>query len=239
MSSITVGSFNIQWGRQPASESFEPFDVVDACRQLDVDVLALQEVWRPDGEPSVAEQVAGELGYECHQVWTARAVVKPRPHLVGRAGEAVGDGDWGQALLTRVPHGPVTDHRLEGFVFDATDRVVMTTEIVNGEPLVVCASHFPHLEHLSPLLRWRLRGVLPPKERPAVLMGDLNMWRWTARLVVPGWRDTVRRATWPSRRPTFQIDHVLATPSVDATDAEVVRAGRSDHLPVRARVLAR
>ena len=131
----------------------------------------------------------------------------------------------------------MVEQRLAGFLFDPTDRAVITAEIdVERGPLTVCASHFPHLEHFSPLLRWRLRSVLPDTRRPAVLMGDFNMWRWVTRFVAPGWRDTVRGATWPSRRPFFQIDHVLATPPVMATDVEVVRAGRSDHLPVRARV---
>jgi endonuclease/exonuclease/phosphatase family metal-dependent hydrolase len=160
--------------------------------------------------------------------------------VVGTAGAAVGTGDWGQALLTRVPRGPVEEHRLDAFVFDHSDRAVMTTEIeMASGTLTVCASHFPHLEHFSPLLRWRLRGVLPEPHRPAVLMGDFNMWRWVTRFVVPGWRDTVRGATWPSPRPVFQIDHLLVTPPVMATDTEVVRAGESDHLPIRARIRLR
>ena len=76
MRSVTVASFNIHWGRRP--RVYEPFDVVAACRQLDVDVLALQEVWRPDRGTSVAEEVADALGYELHEVWTARAIVTPR-----------------------------------------------------------------------------------------------------------------------------------------------------------------
>jgi endonuclease/exonuclease/phosphatase family metal-dependent hydrolase len=238
MQSLTVASFNIHWGRDRRSN--EPFDLLEACRRLDADVLALQEVWRLDGAPSIAEDVAEGLGYEIHQTWTGRAVVEPKCRFVGRTGEKVGTGDWGQALLTRVPRGPVTEHRLDGFLFDPSDRAVMTTDVDTGSrTLTVCASHFPHLEHVSPLLRWRLRGVLPHADRPAVLMGDFNMWRWVARFIVPGWHDTVRGATWPSRRPVFQIDHVLVTPPVVATDAEVVRVGASDHLPIRARVTLR
>jgi endonuclease/exonuclease/phosphatase family metal-dependent hydrolase len=113
----------------------------------------------------------------------------------------------------------------------------MTVDIeIDDATLTVCASHFPHLEHFSPLLRWRLRGVLPETHRPAVLMGDFNMWPWVTRLIVPGWHDTVRSPTWPSPRPMFQIDHLLTTPSVAVKEAEVLRVGASDHLPIRARV---
>lgn len=240
--SVTVGSFNVHWGRRPAGpRKGEPYDVVEACRRLDVDVLALQEVWRRDGGPSVAEEVAADLGYDVHHVWTARAIVKPKCEIVSRADGTDGDGDWGQALLTRVPTDEVTEHRLSGFLMDATDRAVLRTGIdLDGTTLTVCASHLPHLEHMSPLLRWRLRSVLPEAQEPGVLMGDFNMWRWVARFIVPGWTDTVRGATWPAHRlPVFQIDHLLATPPVLATDTEVVHAGESDHLPIRARVSLR
>jgi endonuclease/exonuclease/phosphatase family metal-dependent hydrolase len=235
MQSLTVASFNIHWGRRPRTQ--RPYDVIGACRQIDADVLALQEVWRPDGKPSIAEEIADALGYEFFEVWTGRAIVTPVCRLVGRTGEPVGTGDWGQALLTRVPRGPVTEHRLDGFLFDGIDRAVTTADIeLDGGTLTVCASHFPHLEHFSPLLRWRLRGVVPDVHQPAVLMGDFNMWRWVTRFIVPGWRDTVRGATWPNPRPMMQIDHLLTTPPVVVTDAEVVDAGRSDHRPIRARV---
>jgi endonuclease/exonuclease/phosphatase family metal-dependent hydrolase len=173
-------------------------------------------------------------------MWTGRIAVDPKHSIVGRTGDSIGTGDWGQALLTRVPRGPVTEHRLRGFFFDKIDRAVMTADIeLDGGSLTVCASHFPHLEHISPLLRWRLRGVVPDLHRPAVLMGDFNMWRWVTRFIVPGWRDTVQGATWPTPRPMFQIDHILTTPPVIAFDADVVRAGKSDHLPVRAHVALR
>jgi endonuclease/exonuclease/phosphatase family metal-dependent hydrolase len=235
MQSLTVASFNLHWGRRP--RSYRPYDVVAACRELDADVLALQEVWRPDGGTSTAAEVADALGYDLHETWTGRAIVDPRCHLVGRTGAPTGTGDWGQALLTRVPRGPVVEHRLNAFLFDDIDRAVMTTDIeLDGGTLTVCASHFPHLEHFSPLLRWRLRGVVPDPHLPAVLMGDFNMWRWVTRFIVPSWRDTVRGATWPAPRPVFQIDHVLTTPPVVATDAEVVETGTSDHWPIRVRV---
>jgi endonuclease/exonuclease/phosphatase family metal-dependent hydrolase len=185
----------------------------------------------------VASIVADALGYDLHETWTARAAVAPHCHLVGPPGLDEGDGHWGQALLTRVPHGPVEDHHLGGFLFDPVERTLVTTDVtLDGGTLHIASAHFPHLEHFSPLLRWRLKGVLPDRDRPGLLMGDFNMWRWVSRFVVPGWHDTVKGATWPAHRPWFQIDHLLVTPGVAATDAAVVLAGGSDHLPIRARV---
>jgi endonuclease/exonuclease/phosphatase family metal-dependent hydrolase len=238
MRSCTVASFNIHWGRRLRSNT--AFDLVETCRQLDADVLALQEVWRPDGHTSLGHEVATALGYELYETWTCRTVVEPKCRVVGGPGDPVGDGHCGIALLTRIPRGPVTEHHLGGFVSDHAERKVVKAEIeLEGGSLVVCTSHFPHFEHFSPMLRWRLRGVLPDPHQPAVLMGDFNMWRWVSRFVVPGWHDTVRGATWPAPKPLFQIDHLLATPPVLATDAEVIQAGGSDHLPIRARVSIR
>src|SRR4051812_15933524 len=107
MHSCTVASFNIHWGRRPRVNT--AFDLVDTCRQLDADVLALQEVWRPDGKTSLAREVATALGYECYETWTCRTVVDPKSQVVGGVGKPVGDGDCGIALLTRVPRGPVTE----------------------------------------------------------------------------------------------------------------------------------
>jgi endonuclease/exonuclease/phosphatase family metal-dependent hydrolase len=57
---ISVGTFNIHggidgWGRE--------FDVVEAARQIDADVLILEENVAIDGAPSIAEIVADALGY--------------------------------------------------------------------------------------------------------------------------------------------------------------------------------
>src|SRR5207302_7846685 len=138
MSTLSVATFNIHWGRRP--RPYNPFDVLEACRVLDADVLALQEVWRPDGGVSVAEEAADALGYEVHQTWTCRGVVEPRCRIVGRTGDPTGTGDLGQALLTRVPRGRVTEHRLDGFLFDPSDRAVMTADVeIDDATLTVCA----------------------------------------------------------------------------------------------------
>jgi endonuclease/exonuclease/phosphatase family metal-dependent hydrolase len=54
-----VASFNVHagvdgWGR--------PFDVSGTCRQLDADVLVLQEVWDPDEGPAMSATLARDLG---------------------------------------------------------------------------------------------------------------------------------------------------------------------------------
>jgi endonuclease/exonuclease/phosphatase family metal-dependent hydrolase len=61
---LTIANFNMHagidgWGR--------PFDFVGACRDLDADVLVLQEAWTPEGAApgeSQADVIAAELGYQ-------------------------------------------------------------------------------------------------------------------------------------------------------------------------------
>lgn len=65
---VVVATFNVHggvdgWGR--------PFDVVQACKSFDADLIVLQETWKSDGRKSMADQIAGELGYEAHEMLTA------------------------------------------------------------------------------------------------------------------------------------------------------------------------
>jgi endonuclease/exonuclease/phosphatase family metal-dependent hydrolase len=57
---FVIGTFNVHagvdgWGR--------PFDVVEACRAIDADVLVLEESWTPDDGPGTADRVAQAMGY--------------------------------------------------------------------------------------------------------------------------------------------------------------------------------
>jgi endonuclease/exonuclease/phosphatase family metal-dependent hydrolase len=52
----------------------------------------------------------------------------------------------------------------------------------------------------------------------------------------PGWRRTVRGATYPSHRPHSQIDHVLVNDHLECVEAEVADDRQSDHRPVRVRL---
>jgi endonuclease/exonuclease/phosphatase family metal-dependent hydrolase len=71
---LSVATFNVHagvdgWGR--------PYDVLEACRALDADVLLLQEVWAPVDEEGVAEAVGTGLGYRVTYVPTAKVRLYP------------------------------------------------------------------------------------------------------------------------------------------------------------------
>ena len=100
MRSVVVASFNVHggvdgWGR--------PFDVLDACRRIDADVLMLQESWAPDGEEPMAQSLARLLGYRALELTSAR----------GRIVAAPDDAPprWGPRMWSPSLHGLRLDRR--------------------------------------------------------------------------------------------------------------------------------
>ena len=100
MPEVVVASYNVHggvdgWGR--------PFDVVGACRQVDADVLVLQESWTPDGGQSVGRRVADALGATVVELALARGKLFEPPPGAGRR--------WGPRLWERRANGLRLDAR--------------------------------------------------------------------------------------------------------------------------------
>ncbi len=254
-----MASFNVHggidgWGR--------PFDVVEACRRLEADVLVVQETWSPLDESGVAqegvaEEVAAALGYRLTAVPVAparRYPVPPHPgagwgplgarrQALGMRVEAGGRGPGtrrlgrrgvvGIAVLTRLPVAATDVLDLGRIGRDRVRRVALRVT-VGGPEVVVVGTHLPHIRHGSPVHVRRLQSLLQDIEAPVVLMGDMNMWGPPLSMMLPGWTRAVRGRTWPAWRPLFQIDHVLVNRSVRVVDSSVLAVEGSDHLPVRA-----
>jgi endonuclease/exonuclease/phosphatase family metal-dependent hydrolase len=241
---LTIASFNVHWGRGSRRDDFPPFDVVAACSTFEADVIVLQETWGADGGVAQQEEVAEALGMRCLSVPMARVAMDPRPRVVGRPqagdakGDGQGDGESSLALLSRKPIRSSRTVALPHLPLDPWSRALLHAEIdVDGTNLTVVATHFTHLEHGAPLHTGALRRGLPPSDRPAALIGDLNMWGWTIDAMAPrGWRRALRGKTWPAPRPHHQIDHLLVTPSVEVIRGEVLGDMGSDHRPIRARL---
>lgn len=256
-----MASFNLHggvdgWGR--------PFDVVEACRRLDADVLVLQETWTPARGGGLAEEVGATLGYRVTTAPMAPALRYPPPPgprpgwgPLDRRRRGVGlridvarrswrrpsgaqRGSVGIALLERLPRSEPEILDLGRMGNDPSRRLALRSSVGTAQtPLVVVGTHLAHIRQGSPLQVRRLRGMLPDPDVPAVLAGDMNMWGPPLSLLLPGWSRALCGPSWPSWRPVFQIDHILVTPAVEVSDAEVLRVGRSDHFPVRARLSGR
>jgi endonuclease/exonuclease/phosphatase family metal-dependent hydrolase len=245
LAELTLGSFNLHMGRGSGGHAAPFYDVVAAAKEVDTDVLVLQEAWVPDGEdePGNVADIATALGYEVAATFAvARATCHDQVRLAGREG-AVGDGDWQIAILSRRPilHSQVIPLPPQ-LPRDPGRRALVSATVDaggagGGTPFTVLGTHMPLLK--DPV--WRLvpaiRQALPPATEAAAFAGDMNMWSWCIDRVVPrGWRRAVRGRTYPAHRPHSQTDHILVTRPVEVVEAAVVRQVMSDHRPIRVRL---
>jgi endonuclease/exonuclease/phosphatase family metal-dependent hydrolase len=236
---LTLGSFNLHMGRGTPGHDAPVFDVIAAVKEIDTDVLVLQEAWVPDDDLGHVLEIADTLGYSVAASFAeARASCEDRVRLVAPEGSS-GDGDWSIAVLSRLPVtctevwslGPKLPR-------DPARRALLVAGVeVDGEVFTVASTHFPLLTDRPWRLREALHTALPAVGTPAAFAGDMNMWSLCVdRLTPAGWRRAVKGRTYPSHRPHSQTDHIVVTPTVEVVDSEVVPQQMSDHRPVRARL---
>jgi endonuclease/exonuclease/phosphatase family metal-dependent hydrolase len=226
---VILASLNTHGGRDAAGR---PYDLEAACRQLKADVILLQEVWRPWGEPDPVAGIAAALGGE--QLWTD-LVRDMTLRSVGIADEQA-RGRWGLATLSTVP---VTGHevtdlgRVPG---DLTPRAaqIVTVELPGRRRLRIVNTHLTH-RLVSPVQLVRLVRRLVTDDVPTVIAGDLNMPIAVTGLAA-GYAPAVTGRTYPAHRPLLQLDHILASRRVLRCGGEVLPPVGSDHLAVRARL---
>jgi endonuclease/exonuclease/phosphatase family metal-dependent hydrolase len=242
---LTLGSFNLHMGRGAGGHDAPFYDVVAAVKEIDADVLVVQEAWVPDdpdparGGPGDVAEIARALDYEVAAEFAeARATCHDQVRVVAREGDA-GEGGWVIALLSRLPvrAAEVVALRPE-LRTDMARRALLVAEVdAGGVPFTVVGTHMPLLHNPVWRLAPGIRAALPPLDRPAAFAGDLNMWSWCVDLLMPkGWRRSVRGRTYPAHRPHSQTDHILVTPVVEVVESMVIPQVMSDHRPVRARL---
>ncbi len=261
MPQLVVVTFNVHAGTDGWGT---PFDVVNCCARLDADVLLLQETFTPEGGEGLASLVATSLGYEAHELplsealllesvkvvgrrWGPRDSRRNRSLWVGGAGDPgrcggrldrARAGTWGIALLSRLPVRRVEALELGRLRRDSAERrsAILAEVEVDNCAVTVVGTHLAHFTHGSPILLERLRRKLPSAREPAVLAGDMNFWGPPLSLGLPGWRRAVKDRTYPSWRAHSQIDHIFVTRAVEVVSGGAVAVGRSDHLPLAARL---
>ena len=138
--------------------------VVEALRQLDPDVIVLQEVLQHDTLPNQAEDLAQALGYQAYFI-----SIDP-PGKVRRYGNAILTRD---PVLARgwVPLRPLQDSRSAGWV-----RIEHA-----GKPVTVYATHLHHQDDDAgrAMRREQLDDLLALVSRtsagtPSIIAGDFN-----------------------------------------------------------------
>jgi endonuclease/exonuclease/phosphatase family metal-dependent hydrolase len=255
---VRLATFNILHGRSLSDGVVHADRVAAAVADLDADVLGLQEVDR--GQPrsgllDLTAIAADALGAPAHRFAAA---------VVGTPGEAWqpwrGDDDnghplYGIALVSRWPvlrwqvtslpaapvRSPVYVPRSGVRLLRDEPRVLLAAVVQSPVgPMTVATTHLSFVPGWNVRqLRSAIRAlrVLPA---PRVLVGDLNLPASAVR-AFSGWRLLARAATYPSRAPKAQLDHVLADPRGAGLLGPVVqvrspRVGVSDHRPLVVRL---
>jgi endonuclease/exonuclease/phosphatase family metal-dependent hydrolase len=246
---MRLGTFNILSGKvSHAATGVDTSLLSAAVRDLDCDVLALQEVDRDQERSGHADltAVAAEAMGATHHRFVAALTGTPGATWTAATGEEEpGTAAYGVALLSRfpvrswqvvrLPERPrtvpvVARGRRRPLLLDEP-RVAVAAVVETPQGVMTVAS-----THLSFLPRWNTHQLkvlltgLRDLPRPLVLMGDLNMTPRRARGAT-GMRALASGRTFPADRPSVQLDHVLADRYVGDRHpvSRTVRGPLSDH----------
>lgn len=209
----------------------DPDRIIAVLREIDADVVALQEADRRFGRRASALPLAA---IEQHTPY------KPVP-IAGRI-DSIG---WhGNAILVR-RETIVAESAIVALPTIEPRGAIRANLIVNGKRLRVVGMHLD----LSGLRRrQQVRSVLRHVDEcagdcPTVLMGDFNEWSrhgGALREFGHAWRILAPGRSFPSRRPVAQLDRIVVSPDWRIIETAVhhsaLAARGSDHLPVVARL---
>lgn len=227
--SMTVASYNVH-KCIGVDNVFDPERVASVIREMDADIVALQEADERFGRR------AGLLDLHRLQRDTNLIPVEPPRHSNGH-------GWHGNVLLVREGAIQKVEHlKLPG----VEPRGALVVDIERqGVQFRVIAAHLGLLRHSRALQAAHLLEHAIARNRPTILLGDLNEWRVGRRssleTLLPDFGPIEAAIpSFPSRFPLLALDRILASPydmiaSIETHDSPVARMA-SDHLPLKARI---
>lgn len=233
---LTFASYNIHKA-VGVDRRRDPDRILSVLREVDADIVALQEVDRRFG---TREAVIPRQALDEHSPWKP---VTPRDAPGGMRPASLG---WhGNVLLVRreievVAASAVTLPTLE-------PRGAICAELMVAGRLVRVAGM--HLDLSGLRRRHQVQAVCGhigafERRAPAVLMGDFNEWSATGgalRAFGPGYRVLAPGRSFPSRRPVAMLDRIVVTDEWTVESAgvhhSVLSSAGSDHLPVWAKLV--
>lgn len=226
---LTFASYNIHKA-VGTDRRRDPDRIIKVLREIDADVIALQEADRRIGDrASVLERAALD-----DTPWKPVELAR-RPRSLGWHGNAI--------LIRRtfdvIDAEPVALPMLE-------PRGAARADLsVDGTRIRVVGMHLD----LSGLRRRdQIRSVLDHVGAcgtgcPTVLMGDFNQWGASSgamRAFGPDWRVLDTGRSFPSRQPIARLDRIVTSPEWTSVEQHVhhsaTAAQASDHLPIVAQL---
>jgi endonuclease/exonuclease/phosphatase family metal-dependent hydrolase len=221
---MRMATFNILHGRSVHDGAVHMDRLVDAVKQLDPDILALQEVdldQPRSGRADLTAVAAEAMGAVSHRFVAALAGTPGATWMAATGREQPGTAAYGIALLSRylaeswqVVHLPRIPVRFPMYlpgprrvqIVHEEPRAAMIARLDTPlGPLTVANTHLSFVPGWNRVQLRRLIRDLCGFPGPRVLMGDLNMTGPVPRR----WRSLGDASTFPVDEPSQQLDHVL------------------------------
>lgn len=204
--------------------------VADVLRPLNADVITLQEIDRGTertGSMDQARRLGELLGMSAHF----------GPFMPYQGGQ------YGMAVLSRLPVEHATNHRLPDGDEPRTALEVIVPAGPGGQPVSIVGVHLYRTEEERLAQALAMSRALETRVHPVILAGDFNSVRGDAvmrALRDEGWQLVEKSGdhdTFPADAPDREIDFVMmrpaATPAFEVVEHRVVaEAFASDHRPL-------
>lgn len=220
---LTIATYNIH-ACIGADGRFDPARIAAVIRELDADIIALQEVEHHSVDDlDLLEYLAYQTGHE--------AIAGPTLFRETR--------HYGNALLTRLPIRSFKHIDLSVKGYEPRGAIEATFD-ASGYELQIIATHLG----LKPAeRRWQVKQLLDLKSQQeadiSCLLGDVNEWllwgrplRWLHR----HFNEQPHLATFPTRWPIFALDRIWVSPQRCQSELFVHKSNlarqASDHLPL-------
>lgn len=234
---MRLATFNVKHGALGEGYRSNPDLLVEACVELQADILALQEVDRR----TVRSRGADLPALIAKETDMKVVFAKTMQFCIGQYGNALlvrGDIDEDTILSMR------GGHRFRQKVGERTVRLrheprnaIVATAHIGEKAVSIAATHLSPERKYSKQQLPQVLAELACRPEPQVLMGDLNLSRREVLAQLQGSSLTLADSlpTFPASSPKRAIDHI-AVNGLTITNSEAILLPVSDHLAFVAEV---